>query len=114
MNQYGGTGSRADVLESLFTSGQQQQVAQEVAQRTGLTSDKVMALLPILVPIVLNLLKQGAQTGSSSTPTAQTASANPANATTTNTVLNGFLDADGDGDVDIGDAMSMAGRFLQH
>ena len=113
VNQYGGTGSSADVLESLFTPGQQQQVAQEVAQRTGLTSDKVMALLPILVPIVLNLLKQGAQPGNTSTPAAQTASANPANATTTNTVLNGFLDADGDGDVDIGDAMSMAGRFLQ-
>lgn len=112
VNQYGGTGSSADVLESLFTPGQQQRVAQDVAQRTGLTSDKVLALLPILVPIVLNLLKQGAQVGNS--PNSQTAGASTAStAGTTNTVLDGFLDADGDGDVDIGDAMSMAGRFLQ-
>ncbi|MBW4468192.1 MAG: DUF937 domain-containing protein [Pegethrix bostrychoides GSE-TBD4-15B] len=110
VNQYGGTGSSADVLESLFSPGQQQQVAQDVAQRTGLTANKVLALLPILIPIVLNLLKQGSQLGSSTVPTSQTASANSASA---NTVLNGFLDADGDGDVDIGDAMSMAGRFLQ-
>lgn len=103
VEQYGGTGSSADVLESLFSPGQQQQVAQDVAQRTGLTADKVLALLPILVPIVLNLLKQGSQAGRSTAPSR----------TSANSVLDGFLDADGDGDVDIGDAMSMAGRFLQ-
>jgi len=29
-----------------------------------------------------------------------------------NSVLSAFLDADGDGDTDIGDAISIAGRFL--
>lgn len=105
VNQYGGTSPSGDVLETLFSPGQQQQVAQAVAQRTGISADKVIALLPILVPIVLSLLKQG-----SSQPAAGSNVGNPTGA---NTVLNGFLDSDGDGDVDIGDAMSMAGRFLQ-
>jgi hypothetical protein len=51
-----------------------------------------------LVPLVLNLLKTGSN------------AQNPAQGS--NPVLNTFLDADGDGDVDITDAMSMAGRFL--
>jgi hypothetical protein len=106
VNQYGGASPSTDVLDSLFPAGQQQQVAQAVAQRTGLSADKVMALLPILVPIVLSLLKQGSsnQAGRTGIPAETPTNSNP--------VLSGFLDADGDGDVDIGDAMSMAGRFL--
>lgn len=102
VNQFGGTNPSPNALEALFTPNQQQQVAQDVSRKTGISADQVIALLPILVPIVLNLLKQGAQ--QSNAPTATTAG--------TNTVLNGFLDADGDGDVDVGDAMSLAGRFL--
>ncbi len=104
VNQYGGASPSTDVLDSLFSTGQQQQVAQAVAQRTGLSADKVLALLPILVPIVLSLLKQG--------NSSQAGQAGQAGTQTSNNVLNGFLDADGDGDVDIGDAMSMAGRYL--
>lgn len=105
VNQYGGTSPSTGALEALFTPNQQQQVAEAVAQRTGISADKVIALLPILVPIVLNLLKQGSRTGN---PPA----ANAPGTSSTNPVLNTFLDADGDGDVDVGDAMSLAGRFL--
>lgn len=105
VNQYGGASPSTDVLDSLFSPGQQQQVAQAVAQRTGLSADKVIALLPILVPIVLSLLKQG-------TPNQADQAGVPGSQTGNNTVLDSFLDADGDGDVDIGDAMSMAGCFL--
>jgi hypothetical protein len=106
VNQFGGTNPNPNALEALFTPNQQQQVAQDVSRRTGITADQVIALLPILVPIVLNLLKQGSQ--QSGVPTATTAGTNAG----TNTVLSGFLDADGDGDVDVGDAMSLAGQFL--
>lgn len=102
VNQFGGTNPNPSALETLFTPNQQQQVAQDVSQRTGISTNQVLALLPILVPIVLNLLKQGSQ--QSNSPAAAGAG--------NNTVLNGFLDADGDGDVDVGDAMSLAGRFL--
>jgi hypothetical protein len=54
-------------------------------------------MLPTLVPLLLNFLKTGA-------PIQDQAGANP--------VLNSFLDSDGDGDVDIADAMRMAGGFL--
>jgi uncharacterized protein YidB (DUF937 family) len=105
VNQFGGTNPNPNALEALFTPNQQQQVAQDVSRRTGISADQVIALLPILVPIVLNLLKQGSQqSGAPAASGANTASTNP--------VLNGFLDADGDGDVDVGDAMSLAGRFL--
>lgn len=105
VNQYGGTSPSMGALEALFTPNQQRQVAEAVAQRTGINADQVIALLPILVPIVLNLLKQGSRAGN-------TSAANTPNSTSGNPVLNSFLDADGDGDVDVGDAMSMAGRFL--
>lgn len=101
VNQFGGTNPNPNAPEALFTPNQQQQVAQDVSQKTGISVEQVVALLPVLVPIVLNLLKQGSQ--QSNAPAATTAG---------NPVLSGFLDADGDGDVDVGDAMSMAGRFL--
>jgi hypothetical protein len=54
-------------------------------------------MLPILVPLVLKFL----QTGN-----------NAQNPQGSNPVLNTFLDADNDGDVDIADAMRMAGRYF--
>jgi hypothetical protein len=102
VNQFGGTSPSTAALQTLFNPSQQQQVAQAVAQRTGISADTILSLLPILVPLVLNLLKTGATRSN----------APAANSTASNTVLNSFLDADGDGDVDVGDAMSLAGRFL--
>lgn len=102
VNQFGGTNPSEAAVQSLFTPNQQQQVAQGVAQRTGIDTNMVLSLLPVLVPIVLNLLKTGSSTQ---------AAANQSTAGS-NTVLNSFLDADGDGDVDVADAMSLAGRYL--
>lgn len=101
VNQFGGNQANPGALNALFGPAQQRQVADAISQRTGLQSDQVMALLPMLVPVVLNLLKQGSP--NSGAPSASAGG---------NTVLSGFLDADGDGDVDIGDAMAMAGRFM--
>jgi hypothetical protein len=58
----------------------------------------------MLVPIVLNLLKSGSSVHNPAAAQSASAGSNP--------VLNSFLDANGDGNVDIGDAMSMAGRYL--
>ena len=77
---------------------QQQQLAQSVAQTTGLNMNTIIQMLPILVPLVLNLLKTGSQTQ------------NPQHGS--NPVLNSFLDADRDGDVDIADAIQLASRHL--
>ncbi|GAA6623032.1 DUF937 domain-containing protein [Scytonema sp. NUACC26] len=98
VNQYSGTSPNTQAVDSLFPPFVQQQVANAVSQRTGLNAGMVQQLLPILVPLVLNLLRSGAN---SQNPQA---GGNP--------VLNSFLDSDRDGDVDIMDAMQMAGRYL--
>ena len=103
VNQFGGTNPSAAAMQTLFNPTQQQEVAQAIAQRTGVSASAIMGMLPILVPIVLNLLKSGASAHGSAAQSAPAGS---------NPVLNSFLDANGDGNVDIGDAMSMAGRYL--
>jgi hypothetical protein len=98
VNQFGGTSPNPQAVNSLFAPFMQQQLAETVAQRTGLNAAMVQQLLPILVPLVLNLLKTGAN------------SQNPQAGG--NSVLNSFLDSDRDGDVDISDAIRMASQYL--
>ena len=98
VNQFSGTSPNMQAVQSLFGAGQLTQIVTDIAQRTGLNNATVQAMIPVLVPIVLNLLQSGGN------------AQNPAQGA--NPVLNAFLDGDGDGDVDITDAMSMASRFL--
>ncbi|MEH1939568.1 MAG: DUF937 domain-containing protein [Nostoc sp.] len=99
VNQYAGTSPNPQAVDSLFSPQIQQQVAQVAAQRTGLDAGIVQQLLPLAVPLVLNFLQSGAN--------AQNPQADG------NPVLNSFLDADGDGDVDIADAIQMASRYMR-
>ncbi len=98
VNQHSGTTADASAVSSLFSPQQQAQVAQAISSRIGLNASTIQNMLPMLVPLVLNLLQTGTNTR------------NPQQGN--NPVLNNFLDADGDGDVDVADAMRMAGRFL--
>lgn len=98
VNQYSGNYPNPQAVNSLFSGGQVAQIAAEVAARTGLNAGTIQQMLPILVPIVLNLLQSGTRTHNPQ------GGANP--------VLNAFLDADRDGDVDIADAMQLASRHL--
>lgn len=98
VNQFAGLGSNPQAVSALFPGGAQQQVSENISQQTGLNAGTIQSMLPVLVPLVLNLLQSGSvQQGGQS-------AGNP--------VLNAFLDADRDGDVDVGDVMGMAGRFL--
>jgi hypothetical protein len=99
IQQFSGTQANPSALSALFTESQQQQMAQDAAQKTGLDMGTVQSMLPVVVPVVLNFLKSGEpQRADGDAP------GNP--------VLSAFLDTDNDGDVDMGDALSMAGRFL--
>ncbi|KKD38308.1 DUF937 domain-containing protein [Limnoraphis robusta] len=100
VNQYSGTGQNSQAVSSLFSPEQQAQVAQTISSRTGIDAGTIQSLLPALVPLVLNLLKTGNPTQ------------NPQQSS--NSVLSSFLDADQDGDVDVADAMRLAGQFLQN
>ncbi|MBW4693120.1 MAG: DUF937 domain-containing protein [Lyngbya sp. HA4199-MV5] len=97
VNQYGGTSPNAQAVEAVLGPVMQQQVVQDLVQRTGLDPQTVQSMLPTLVPLALNFLQSGAHTD---------------NPQAGNPVLNAFLDGDRDGDIDLGDAMSVAGKFL--
>ncbi|MEH1833607.1 MAG: DUF937 domain-containing protein [Nostoc sp.] len=99
VNQYAGTSPNPQAVDSLFSPQIQQQVTEVAAQRTGLDAGIVQQLLPLAVPLVLKFLQSGAN------------AQNPE--TGGNPVLNSFLDADGDGDVDIADAIQMASRYMR-
>ncbi|MBH8556257.1 DUF937 domain-containing protein [Nostocaceae cyanobacterium CENA357] len=99
VNQYSGTSANPQAVNSLFSPAMQQQVAEVAAQRTGLDAGTIQQLLPLAVPLVLNFLQSGAN------------AQNPQGGG--NSVLNSFLDADGDGDVDISDAIQMASRYIK-
>jgi uncharacterized protein YidB (DUF937 family) len=99
INQFSGTQANPSALSALFTQPQQQQMVQDAAQRTGLDMKTVQSMLPVVVPVVLNFLKAGEPQGADRDAPQ-------------NTVLSAFLDTNNDGEVDMGDALSMAGRFL--
>ena len=98
VNQYSGAYPNPQAVHTLFSPNQEQQIAQDAAQRTGLNVGTIQEMLPIVIPLVLNLLQTGTRVQ------------NPQGGM--NPVLNTFLDADRDGDVDIADAMQMASRYL--
>ncbi|ESA32626.1 hypothetical protein N836_25260 [Leptolyngbya sp. Heron Island J] len=93
-----GTNDGAGVLPKLFSPEQQSAIATTVAEKTGLNADQVIAMLPMVIPIVMKFLNQGAA------KTGTQAQGNP--------LVSAFLDSDGDGDVDMGDMLKMAGRFM--
>ena len=97
INQFAGTQANSQILSTLFSSSQLQNMIQQISQRTGLNAGVIQNMLPVLVPLVLNLLKTG------NIKTSITAN---------NSVLSSFLDSDGDGDLDLNDAMNMAYRYL--
>jgi hypothetical protein len=94
VDQFGGTTTNDQVVNAIFSSPQLQNLFNEIESRTGIDRASIESMLPTILPLVLNFLKTGSggQSG--------------------NSVLNSFLDADGDGDVDLGDAMRMAGQHL--
>jgi Bacterial protein of unknown function (DUF937) len=98
VNQFAGTSPDPQAVDSVFPPGMQQQVAEIVAQRTGLDAGMIQQILPHVVPVVLNFLQSGAN------------AQNPQSGG--NPVLNSFLDADNDGDVDISDAIQLASRHI--
>lgn len=90
VNQFAGTSADSQAVDSLFSPEIQAQVAKNASQGTNLDVNTIQKLLPSLVPLVLNFLQSGG-----------------------NPLLNKFLDVDGDGDVDIADAIKLASRFLK-
>lgn len=98
VTQFSGTQANPEAVQNLFSQRQQVDTVQDAANKTGIDPNTIQALLPLLIPVVLKFLQQGntRQAGQGG-----------------NSVLSTFLDSDNDGDFDIGDAMSVASRFLK-
>lgn len=102
VQQFSGTQPDETAVNELLSGDRQEELAQEAASQTGLDKSAIMQMLPVAIPLVMNLLKTGQ---------ANTASSN---GLASNSVLSSFLDADGDGDTDINDMLIMAGRYMQN
>jgi len=97
VNQYGGMAHNPQAVDALLGSAMQQQVVQDVIQRTGLDPQTVQAMLPTIVPLVLNMIQGGNNTQ---------------NPQAGNPLLNAFLDKNQDGNLDLGDALGVASQFF--
>jgi hypothetical protein len=93
VNQVASGDGSSNPVQALF-GGQEQQVVNQIAQSTGIDASQISAMLPSILPQVLQLLQSGNSNSGG------------------NSVLNAFLDSNQDGNVDLGDLMSQAGRFL--
>ena len=98
ISQFAGTTANNQILDLLFSTPQLNSLTQEVETKTNLNQGTIQSILPVLVPLILNFLKTGNDSGSSFT---------------SNPILTSFLDKDGDGDVDIADAIQLAGKYIQ-
>jgi len=94
-----GAANGASVIPKLFSNSQLTEMISAVTQKTSLNTNQVQGILPLVLPLVMRFLKSGNAKGG--TP-----------ATDTNPILTAFLDGDGDGDVDMGDMLGMASKFM--
>ncbi len=98
-----GAANGAAVIPQLFNNTQMTEMVAAVAQKTNLNTNQVQGILPMVLPLVMQFLNTGSQ---------KKGAPGAAPATGSNPVLTAFLDGDGDGDVDMGDMMGMAGKFM--
>ncbi|MGB7087162.1 MAG: DUF937 domain-containing protein [Phormidesmis sp.] len=94
-----GAANGAAVIPQLFNNAQLAEMISAVTQKTNLNTNQVQGILPMVLPLVMQFLSAGNK--KQGVP-----------ATDTNPILTAFLDGDGDGDVDMGDMLGMAGKFM--
>ena len=101
VNQLSGGNASAGAIASLIPPDLQNQVSSTIASKTGLDAGMIQSMLPSLIPIVLGLLQSGAPQDGAQVPG-------------NNPLLNMFLDTNQDGNLDVGDAMGLAMKFMQN
>ena len=100
-------------LERTLGRERMDQMVTQAQQKSGLPVDAIMSMLPIIIPALVGLLQSGARAGQA--PSAQTGATtgDPLAGLVSNPLLKGFLDSDGDGDVDMADLVRLGSKFLQ-
>ena len=100
VNQLSSGNTNARATASLILPDLQRQVSSAIALQSCLDAGMVQPMLPSLIPVVLGMIQSGSPQGRT-----QSAGDNP--------LLNMFLDANHDGNLDVCDAMGLAMKFMQ-
>jgi hypothetical protein len=100
-------------LERTLGHDRMEQMVNKAQQQSGLPTDAIGSLLPVIIPALVSLLQSGARTGGA--PSAQTGATagDPLAGLAANPLLQSFLDSDGDGDVDMQDLVRLGSKFLK-
>jgi hypothetical protein len=107
-------------IQGLYGERRFDSMLSEIGSKTGLNSQAILSILPMVLPVLMRLLSSGAPAtpatpGASIPATPQPAAPQTAGAAAqpgSNQVLNQFLDSDGDGDVDMTDLFNTASRLF--
>ena len=100
-------------IERTIGHDRMEQMVNQAQQKSGLSPEVIMSMLPVVLPAVIALLKSGARSGAPAAQTGATAGDPLGALVASNPLLKSFMDSDGDGDVDMTDLVAMGSKFLR-